>query len=140
MLTERSISHLYAEVSVLLQYDLATALRGWFNPFQRICPPRARTSLHTRMTWMRLAMIYLGNLGLACNFESYRYSPTTFSHAAPFLLYIYCSFFTLASDTPPHEVNHHYICFIPHIQLSLHISIFFLSNPRSTIHCESRLY
>ena len=55
------------------------------------------TSLHTRMTRMRLAMIYLGNLGLACNFETYRYSLHLLT-CRSFLLYIYNSF-TLASDT-----------------------------------------
>ena len=55
------------------------------------------TSLHTRMTWMRLAMIYLGNLGLACNFETI-VIPYHLLTCRSFLLYIY-NFFTLASDT-----------------------------------------
>jgi len=48
------------------------------------------TSLHThtRMTRMRLATIYLGNLGLACNFETYRYSLPPAHMPLLFLVYI----------------------------------------------------
>jgi hypothetical protein len=97
---------------------------------------------YTRMTWMRLAMIYLGNLGLACNFETYRYSLQP-AHMPLLFSCIYTTSSPLRSRTSPHEVNHHYICFIPHIQLILHLSRFFffsLTISQSTTQCESRLY
>ena len=74
---------------------------------------------------MRLAMIYPGNLGLACNFETYRYSLPP-AHMPLLFSCIYTIPCSVWPRTPPHEVNHHhYICFIPPIYNSFYISVFF---------------
>jgi hypothetical protein len=95
-------------------------------------PNRPRIAIrYTRATWMRLAMIFLGNLGLACNFETYRYSLPP-AHMPLLFSCIYTTSPSLWPRTSPREVNHHHICFIP-IYNSSYISLdpfFFLSLDR----------